>query len=296
MRIILLFIISFSMYSQTLEGFVIDSLTQEPLPYANISFLDRNIGVSADENGFFKLDISKKESESVLISFVGYESKVVSLEKYVENRKYTQKINLLPTTEVLEEVVLVEKQLQKAKKTDVGTFHKKDVFLNSVPFGYEKAVFIENKTRKTGQITAVMLYFKSETNELYEQLEAFFRLNFYNVDDRGFPKETLSKELFLIKPGVKQQKIRVDLSNYGLPFPEKGIFVGVEVINPTEKQPKGSLYVTKPSLVHTHTDKNIVITRFRGKEWYKNSKKSTFKKEYYAVPRVKMEVLLPNRE
>ncbi|WP_172917533.1 hypothetical protein [Capnocytophaga canis] len=44
------------MYSQTLEGFVIDSLTQEPLPYANISFLDRNIGVSADENGFFEND------------------------------------------------------------------------------------------------------------------------------------------------------------------------------------------------------------------------------------------------
>lgn len=161
------------MYSQTLEGFVIDSLTQEPLPYANISFLDRNIGVSADENGFFKLDISKKESESVLISFVGYESKIISLEKYVENRKYTQKINLLPTTEVLEEVVLVEKQLQKAKKTNVGTFHKKGVFLNSVPFGYEKAVFIENKTRKSGQITAVTLYLSQKRTSFMNHLKPF---------------------------------------------------------------------------------------------------------------------------
>lgn len=48
------------MYSQTLEGFVIDSLTQEPLPYANISFLDRNIGVSADENGFLSWIYQKK--------------------------------------------------------------------------------------------------------------------------------------------------------------------------------------------------------------------------------------------
>ncbi|NJC26476.1 TonB-dependent receptor [Neolewinella antarctica] len=57
----------------TLTGVVRDSLTQESLPFANVQSHDGKIGATADEAGYFKLQLPEPGStDSFRITYVGY--------------------------------------------------------------------------------------------------------------------------------------------------------------------------------------------------------------------------------
>jgi len=52
---------------------------KEPLPYANIHWLDTNIGVVADSSGYFEIDQTTNHFREIVISFVGYKSDTVTI-------------------------------------------------------------------------------------------------------------------------------------------------------------------------------------------------------------------------
>jgi erythromycin esterase-like protein len=85
-----------------LKGQILDSETNEPIPFATIILKKEEIYRVADEHGFFELPVKKTmlQNVSVAISSMGFESKTIVLEELKE------KTYLKPNFEQLKEVVI----------------------------------------------------------------------------------------------------------------------------------------------------------------------------------------------
>jgi len=88
MKILISFLLvfNFTVLGQhiTIEGKVVDTETKLLLADANISILNQNgIGTSTDEKGKFSLDINRSSSDTLVISFIGYETEIISLKEFL---------------------------------------------------------------------------------------------------------------------------------------------------------------------------------------------------------------------
>ena len=75
MKFILLFmaLLSFSLRSQSLEGQVLDSLNQEPIPFAEIYILELDLHTKSDKDGAFSITSELPKKFQVLVTASNYE-------------------------------------------------------------------------------------------------------------------------------------------------------------------------------------------------------------------------------
>ncbi|MBU2927217.1 carboxypeptidase-like regulatory domain-containing protein [Winogradskyella psychrotolerans] len=296
MKIIVLLLIAIthvSMYSQTLSGQVIDSLSNTKLAYANLVIKNTKIGVYSNEDGAFNLDISRvATSDTLVVSLIGFQEQRISLSDYNNTNNYVLNISLLPKLEALTEVLILSNtKVYEKQKTRLSTSKRKQVFPTSIPFGYETATLIENTKQRRGKLIEVELKFKDSSSEMYKTYQTYYRLAFYNVDDHGFPGELIYYEDIIIKPEKHTKNFKIDLEDQPIPFGKNGIFVGIETIKPAHVEITNSMYLTTPSILHTHAEKQLKFTRFHSNNWSKHSRKSVLKKKYYAIPFIKTKVV-----
>jgi hypothetical protein len=79
-RLILLFVIiniSSAANTQNIKGTVFDIKTKEKIYSASVYFNGTSVGVLSDQNGDFKIDISKYSTMPITISAIGYYSATV---------------------------------------------------------------------------------------------------------------------------------------------------------------------------------------------------------------------------
>ncbi|MGB5435422.1 MAG: carboxypeptidase-like regulatory domain-containing protein [Maribacter sp.] len=98
-----LFLIFHLGYAQIeVEGYVLDEVNQEPLPYATIRLVNVNSYTITNEDGEFRL-FSLKKADSLEVTYIGFEKKRVPLSHF----KTTPYLYLRPNIEALNEVTLV---------------------------------------------------------------------------------------------------------------------------------------------------------------------------------------------
>ncbi len=68
-------------FAQVLEGTIVDAKTGEPIPYAQVYCLELHNGTTSDEDGFWKLEQVLSGKFSLQFSAVGYESRLINVEK-----------------------------------------------------------------------------------------------------------------------------------------------------------------------------------------------------------------------
>jgi TonB-dependent receptor len=96
---------SFAQNSRTIRGKVTDMKTKEPLPGASISIKGNSTGASTNLKGEFVLDLAPFEKLELLVSYLGYEEKVVEVGKAED--KFIS-IEMLPSnTKDLKTVVVI---------------------------------------------------------------------------------------------------------------------------------------------------------------------------------------------
>ncbi len=106
----------------TVKGTVVEANTNEPLPGADVVVAGTSKGVATDFDGNFALEVPAG-SQTIKITFVGYEGKTVAVN--VENGKTANlgKITLSPSASSLAEVVIVGTgviDLAKDRKTPIA--------------------------------------------------------------------------------------------------------------------------------------------------------------------------------
>jgi len=118
-RPLLFFIVFCSFYSkaQVINSKILDSITQEPIPYVTIQWNNR--GVISNEEGRFSLLLNNtiKATDSIIISCIGFETILRPLKQFQDSIIY-----LKPKAIELKEIVLTNKQytaeeiIEKAKE------------------------------------------------------------------------------------------------------------------------------------------------------------------------------------
>ncbi|BAO74552.1 carboxypeptidase-like regulatory domain-containing protein [Winogradskyella sp. PG-2] len=116
---------------------VIDTESKKPVPYATIRFVNNRNGTVANILGDFRIPIRyKKENDSLIISCIGYSTKIVPLNSLTEQPYHT--IFIIPKTEPLNEVVVNGKNNKELSAKEIvkkAIVHIKDNYPVD-PFSY----------------------------------------------------------------------------------------------------------------------------------------------------------------
>ncbi len=143
--------------SQTqIQGIIIDSKTNQPLPFATIT-TSANFGTLTDVDGKFNIK-SNKPITQISISYVGYETLIFPISK---NEKFI-KISLNPKVESLREVQIVAKENPALKiiRNTIKNKSKNDIekSLNTFKFNtYTKILVTANPDSISGNIDSVFV-------------------------------------------------------------------------------------------------------------------------------------------
>ncbi len=134
----LLFGMSLLSFGQSLQLTVIDSLTNESLPYANIYFKHSGIGATTNMKGQANFDLSELQAtDTLVVSYIGYRTLGLPFSK--NEPQAVSKIQLVPTDPVLEDVVIAytkpikpEKIIKNAIKSIPKNYPGQDVIYNAL--------------------------------------------------------------------------------------------------------------------------------------------------------------------
>jgi hypothetical protein len=94
--------LSLQLFAQEIQGYILDSLSSDPLEYASIGILNTRYGTITDQQGIFHLEVPDLDPESIVrISMIGYKAQSFSL-KELQDRKKTilLAIDPIPLAEV----------------------------------------------------------------------------------------------------------------------------------------------------------------------------------------------------
>jgi hypothetical protein len=259
--------------SAQVKGIVVDE-NDKPIPYVNIWVENENIGTTSEEDGRFSIDTNDK-NKNLFFSIIGFEKKTVKVDE-------ATKVVLQSITNELDEVVIFNKK--ETKEIQIGIVEN-TIFqaFDNGPKNDIKFFPYNPKYNKTKYIKQV----KIATDSKIET--ATIKLHFFAVDENGFPgSELLKKDLIVtIKNGGKSTKI--DVSDFNLIMPKKGIFVGFEKLmienNKLERTSidrNTNLTVTQklyyPFVLYNYVQNHVGFTFLSGK-WIRNDDNKTARYE-----------------
>lgn len=235
-----------------IRGFIRDKKSNAPLPYVNIGIVNKDKGTTTNVEGKFELKIGPSHMQDTLrISIVGYEPKIIYLNELMRNHNTTLNIRLKEKTNELKEVVLVEKKLTTkilGNKTQSKFFGGK---FGSNDLGSELAIRIKIKKAPT-YLDAFDFNISYNTADT-----ATFRINIYDVKN-GIPDKSMLEKNIILHVGKQTGKIKVDLSPYNIVV-YNDFFVGLEWVD-------------------GNTNSGIVFSAGLGKTYYRKASQGRWKK------------------
>lgn len=106
---------------QTVRGTITDKDSKQAIPFANILLKDSNppIGTTSDENGKFTLSDVPIGKQTLILSFLGYETFTLPNINVTAGKEVVLEINLVESFAALDEVVIVA---EKRKEITVNEF------------------------------------------------------------------------------------------------------------------------------------------------------------------------------
>lgn len=192
-------------------GTILDSKTNEMLPYVNIGVMNKNVGTVTGKNGDFELKLNQSHLEdTVRVSMVGYKARQFSVEDLLRQQGTIQ-IKLEEEISSFPDIVVTAEELQ----SKVLGNKSKSKFM-STGFAYNQlGAEVGIKIKIRNQPTFVDAF---NFNISYNRLSAkvLFRLNIYDIQD-GKPSTNILNENIIIPIEPKQTGlITVDLREYDI--------------------------------------------------------------------------------
>lgn len=260
---ILLFILSWNNYAQTT---VKDSLTQQGVSFATISFGNGH-GIFADDEGLFVFtEKLYPDVDSLFISALGYKDFKIATSNLPKTILLKQKIDQL------DEIVLTARIDRKFKEEKMKPYLDDDYYKCWLPtIESEIAVYFPNVDEPLKKISKVHFPITLESsdwdkrkrsNAEKREFSTLFKVKFYS-NDNGFPGKELTYETIVFIATEKDGDVHnLDVSNYDIFVPQSGFFVSLQVMGYTDE--KGKLLPNKKyKEVKTGTGIVKIPTNFR---------------------------------
>lgn len=275
------FSIVFLKAQQQIKGHILDAKTKQPISFANITIKDSLYGTISDVDGFFTIKIKYLPCK-IQVSFVGYETKIISLDKYFDK---PIQIFLYPQTFLLPELTI------KASENPAHRIIRKAIEMRQINnpeqvqsfkyTSYNKLVFsIDKKSIVYVYDTIKVVPSKAQKFRLVEndstirntisyEIDSFFNKSYLflseSVTRRYFKSPDKNKELILYTrtSGIKQPYF-IMLATQFQSFSFYNDFVTIldkKYLNPVSKQAIGRYYYEiKDTLINEIGDSIFVIS------------------------------------
>ncbi len=196
-----------------------------PVEFAGVQLHSSGKGTITDSKGKFSMIIKKEAlKDSLMVSSIGFYKKSFKVSSFTKKAQHVV---------YLQRRIIDLKEL-KIKASDYKTIkagNRKRISFGSIYIdtqGQQTALFIKNKKRKKGTISAVRFYLSKKGNT-----NSPFRVRIYKREvNSPKPGKDLLKEVIIAKPDVKGGWYKVDLSQFHIEVPEDGFFVAIEGIYP----------------------------------------------------------------
>ncbi|WP_299214430.1 carboxypeptidase-like regulatory domain-containing protein [uncultured Dokdonia sp.] len=232
--------------AQTVSARLIDSKTQEPIPFATIE-LSENQGVISNEDGIFtiNLDQLKKIKDSVYISSMGYERKGIWMSSLTDSvvrlspKSFELKGVFLSSNPLSAEEVIEKVKENMDKNYYVQELSKKKIFfrqsdfntMKKVDFGFKKSTIEELNKELIDSIATLVpresSYYREVVGDFYgnynkhkfhvdKAAELYDKSKDVSVDGLSERLETIFKEnvkpdsYLKIKSGLFGTKVQLD--------------------------------------------------------------------------------------
>jgi hypothetical protein len=234
-KILFTFLIIFSNLLFSQESYiVIDSLSNEPISYANI-WINNKIFTNSDENGIF---IIENKNATYNISCLGYKKKKIDLSK--------KKVLLSPESINLKEIIVTKKKSNKEIK--IGSNKNKDINI---------AANYNNRFAEIGKIffpqDTSCLFLKEVKFNTFSMLNnATVKINIYSLDNNMHPLELINNNILICNIKKGNQKSKINLEGENIIVPKEGFMVSIQILlieeNKSYREYNKKLYQYEPSL------------------------------------------------
>ncbi|MBW1297818.1 carboxypeptidase-like regulatory domain-containing protein, partial [Aquimarina litoralis] len=233
LKLVLLFISTFfingflfSQYEITIDAYILDSETKQPIPYVNVGFMNKGIGTVSDHNGhiFLQYDEEKVGSKSVFqLSSLGYKTIQLSSQELFKIFDKNNTISMEPSSINLEAAAITS---EKRNKKIVGNVYKPNgsmgYWKDTKSLGAEigTRIRISHKNTKLHQLQFHVL--ENSTDSL------LVRVNVYESTRKVPGKNILAHNIYHTitnKKGIET----VDLSDYNI-LVDDDIMVSLELV------------------------------------------------------------------
>ena len=221
--LLLFFVSIIGLSAQEITGNV-TSESGEGVPFTNIFLRERNIGIVSDINGHYRLplDILENVGDTLIFSSIGFDTQRFSVAEFAEKvAAGNTDIVLIANYILLPEVTVTARQPR-----DYGFFHLRTniTCIGATP-SLKLMVFVENTDSVVKMIQTVNVRVSMNRHDDVEKLRVFF----YQKTEDGFQNINVADEDIFITD-IPRGRIRHDVSEFNIPFPAEGIYVGVEMI------------------------------------------------------------------
>ncbi|RFC54120.1 carboxypeptidase-like regulatory domain-containing protein [Brumimicrobium aurantiacum] len=235
---------------------VVDSLSSEPVPFTHIRTVKNDKNVISNHNGYFFLDTLRFNTDSLIISSIGFETKKIA----IKNLHSSSKIHLIPKQQQLEEVAVVQKK-GKYKLKKLGVTKKPRKLFSQYGItsqnGTIQAVHIPNKYSAPGVLKYVNVYI---TDNGYP--DAYFRIHVYDVNLIEIKPDKELTSSNIVKSGTKGNEwVKFDLIDERITIGENGCFVGVEWFDNTDSKRYQDTLIYKATVINGEDHKDTLVTK-----------------------------------
>ncbi len=249
MRLFIISIIissTFLVQAQTIINGTIVNEDGEPLSYCKVGIDKTSIGTLSSEEGTFSISIPVKyESDSLKVSFVGYEDLFISIESSIP--KEDQMFTLIEKDYDLDAVIVSVGDEYIDGKDKTNTARNTNFSIPNV----------ENKNlgSEIGRLFKIDKPVELEKMSVFvdynDYEEVKLRLNVYSVHDKR-PKENILKEDIYVSFGKTTGEWKtIDLSDYDIIL-SQNVIITLEWIESSEEGKVFRLPIIIPSIGSTH--------------------------------------------
>ncbi|SHG31788.1 carboxypeptidase-like regulatory domain-containing protein [Flagellimonas flava] len=207
-------LVSLSTVAQTrLSGHIVDLDSRQPVDFANIGVLDKNVGTVSDFDGSFKLDLEASDinsTDTLQISRIGYRTIKFSTKDFLEQLQSNPVVELEATAYELDGIVVKSSDSDKRRMGYQSRSKRLFGFWNdSLALGGEHASKI---MVRRGPVKLEDLSFHVAANISDSIL---VRVNVYELE-RGLPGKNFTTANILHTIKQRQGTITIDLSPYNI--------------------------------------------------------------------------------
>ena len=240
MRILIIIIIAFFTSfacAQEYAGFVVNAESGEPVPYANIGIVSKDIGTVSDARGWFTIGLDNEfDQDTLCISCIGYAAEKQQVDYF--KRRYRNasgfRIRLSPMAYQLDEVVIKPVETRSytlgnfcdSSSCYGNTFHSGEL-------GTEIGVLMEMPRKREKAFLKSLRFYVGECT--YDNFPV--RVNIYTLDD-GLPGTNILREAIFIDITAEGEYL-VPLGKYNITV-DGDFFVSLEYYR-VHKKAEGKL-------------------------------------------------------